>query len=79
MEYKIKTISSKEEIVNCNRFEIDHVQWNHAITPPKACGYMGYLKGEGLYVQICTAKTVQWKCFWHSQKKERNLPTMICI
>lgn len=54
MEYKIKTISSKEEIVNCNRFEIDHVQWNHAITPPKACGYMGYLKGEGLYVQICT-------------------------
>ena len=54
MEYKIKTISSKEEIVNCNRFEIDHVQWHHAITPPKACGYMGYLKGEGLYVQICT-------------------------
>lgn len=54
LEYKIKTISSKEEIVNCNRFEIDHVQWHHAITPPKACGYMGYLKGEGLYVQICT-------------------------
>ena len=45
LEYKIKTISSKEEIVNCNRFEIDHVQWHHAITPPKACGYMGYLKG----------------------------------
>ena len=54
LEYKIKTISSKEEIVNCNRFEIDHVQWHHAITPPKACGYMGYLRGEGLYVQICT-------------------------
>ena len=54
MEYKIKTISLKEDIVSCNRFEIDHVQWHHAITPPKAYGYMGYLKGEGLYVQICT-------------------------
>lgn len=95
MEYKIKTISSKEEIVNCNRFEIDHVQWNHAITPPKACGYMGYLKGEGLYVQICTeehdplarctehhemvCKDSAVEVFLAFAEKERNLPTMICI
>lgn len=52
MEYKIKRIDSKDEITQCERFEIDHYQWHCVMTPP-AYGYMGYLKGKGLYVLLC--------------------------
>ena len=51
MEYRIKTICQKDEIVQCGRFEINHYQWR-CVAEPKTYGYMGYLKGEGLYVQM---------------------------
>ena len=45
LEYKIKTISSKEEIVNCNRFEIDHVQWHHPISTSESLWLYGVSEG----------------------------------
>lgn len=51
MEYKVKAIHRREDIVQCERFDINHFQWN-CVTKPQAFGYMGYLEGEGLYVEI---------------------------
>lgn len=49
MEYKVKTIEKKEDIFQCERFEVNHFQW-HCVVTPATCGYMGYLKGKGLYI-----------------------------
>ena len=56
VEYKVKTICRRDEIDRCERFEMDHYQW-HCVVEPKTYGYMGYLKGEGFYVQIRTEET----------------------
>ncbi len=53
MEYKVKTIGTKDEIESCSRFEIDKYVWedkNDYI--PKAYGYMGFIPGEGLFYKI---------------------------
>lgn len=51
MEYHIKKINAKEEIASCELFEVSHFQWVDG-PKPKTWGYMGYLKGKGLYVQM---------------------------
>lgn len=56
MKYQVKTIRSKEEIGQCEKFEITNYMWNSTQTP-KAYGRMGYLEGQGFYVEmICEEK-----------------------
>lgn len=56
MEYRVKTIGSKDEIYQCERFEINHYQWR-CLVKPVAYGYMGYVKGEGMYILMCCEET----------------------
>lgn len=52
MEYLVKRIKSREEITFCRRFEVSHFQWVNG-PEPETYGYMGYVEGEGLYVEMC--------------------------
>lgn len=56
MEYRVKIIDRKEDIFQCERFEITHFQWRNVVTPA-TWGYMGYLKGQGLYILMCCEET----------------------
>lgn len=70
MEYRVKTIGSEEEILSCERFEVNHFQWHCVVTPP-TCGYMGYIKGKGLYIRmICQETDPLVRC--------RNHHDMVC-
>ena len=51
MEYLVKRINTKEEIRNCERFEVSNYQWVDG-PKPETWGYMGYLEGKGLYVEM---------------------------
>ena len=51
MEYLVKRINTKEEIKNCERFEVSNYQWVNG-PKPETWGYMGYLEGNGLYVEM---------------------------
>lgn len=51
MEYQIKKIENKNQITECEKFEISHYMWKNTMTP-KAYGQMGYIKGEGFYVRM---------------------------
>lgn len=56
MTYKVKRISGKEKIEQCNPFQISHYMWDSKIEP-KAYGWMGYIDGEGLFVKmVCEEK-----------------------
>lgn len=52
MEYRVKRIKSREEITSCHRFEVNHFQWADG-PKPETYGYMGYIQGQGLYVEMC--------------------------
>lgn len=65
MEYNVKTIETKEDIFQCERFEVNHFQW-HCMVRPAAFGYMGYLKGKGLYIWMqCEESDPLRKCENH--------------
>ena len=56
MKYQVKRIKSKEEISRCDLFEITNYMWN-STRSPKTYGRMGYLEGQGFYVEmICEEK-----------------------
>ena len=46
MQYKVKIISSKQELHTCSRFEVSHGLWG-TDTFPKTYGYLGVVPGEG--------------------------------
>lgn len=51
MEYEIRRIRTKEEIITCRRFEITNYMWRN-VMKPKVYGQMGYIEGEGFFVQM---------------------------
>lgn len=51
MEYLIRTIDGKEKIGSCDDFSMNYYLWN-SIIQPAACGKMGYIKDEGLYLTM---------------------------
>lgn len=51
MKYQIKKIAGKNYILECEKFQITNYMWN-SMKNPKAYGYMGYIKGQGFYVQM---------------------------
>lgn len=51
MEYRVRQIETVEEIEECERFSVNHAQWN-CVVQPETYGYMGYLKGKGLFVKM---------------------------
>ena len=50
--YEIKTIQSKKDILNCNKFEINHFNWSKDYRP-YSYGYAGLLENKGLLVRLC--------------------------
>lgn len=56
MEYKIKRIQEKKDIYACEKFQVSNFQWVEG-PKPKTWGYMGYLEGEGLYVEMFCEET----------------------
>lgn len=56
MEYTVKTIKSPQELLSCNRFEVDNFQWT-CRRQPKTYGYMGYVPGQGLLVRMTCIET----------------------
>lgn len=50
--YEIKTIHSKNDILSCNKFEINHFNWS-ADYKPYSYGYVGLLENKGLLVRLC--------------------------
>lgn len=56
MKYNVKTIHGKEQIETCTPFAINHYMWD-STRKPKAYGWMGYLKGEGLFVKMVCEET----------------------
>jgi len=51
MGYQVHTILAKEEVLNCPIFEVSHFMWTCQVRP-QTFGRMGYLKGQGLYIQM---------------------------
>lgn len=51
MEYQVKKIHSKEELSQCEAFTIGNYMWN-STREPRAYGKMGYIEGEGFYVEM---------------------------
>lgn len=49
--YSIKTIKNRNEIEQCELFQINQYMWNSK-QEPKAYGWMGYIEGEGLYAKM---------------------------
>ena len=65
MCYQIKTIKSREGIQSCVPFQVTGCQWG-GMTPPKTYGAMGYLSGQGLYVEMtCEEKDPLRTCKEH--------------
>lgn len=56
MEYLVKKIKNKEEITKCQRFAINQYQWVDG-PKPETWGYMGYLEGQGIYVEMYCKET----------------------
>ena len=53
MLYQIKTINSREEILTCNRAEIDNYVWTEKnVYIPKSYAYLGFIPNEGLYLKM---------------------------
>ena len=50
--YEIKKITSKEDILTCNKFEINHFNWTKDYRP-YSYGYVGFLEKEGFLVRLC--------------------------
>ncbi len=54
--YQIKRIKERNQIEQCEKFEIRYYMWNSK-QEPKAYGWMGYLEGKGFYVRmVCEEK-----------------------
>ncbi len=51
MKYQVLEINRKEDIRLCPLFHIDQYNWSGEYRP-KAYGRMGFLKGEGFYVEM---------------------------
>ena len=51
MNYCIREIDNRNQIEACNMFSIDNYMWN-STQSPKAYGWMGYLKDQGLFVKM---------------------------
>ena len=50
--YEIKKIASIQDILTCNKFEINHFNWTKDYRP-YSYGYVGFLEKEGLLVHLC--------------------------
>ena len=50
--YEIKKITSKEDILTCNKLEINHFNWTKDYRP-YSYGYVGLLEKEGFLVHLC--------------------------
>lgn len=50
--YEIKKITSKQDILTCNKFEINHFNWSSGYKP-YSYGYVGLLENSGLLVRLC--------------------------
>lgn len=56
LQYHVKKIEQKEQIEQCERFSINQYMWNSKQNPT-VYGWMGYVKGEGLFVKmVCEEK-----------------------
>lgn len=51
MDYRVRRIGSREEIGQCELFQITNYMWN-STRSPRAYGRMGYLGGQGFYVEM---------------------------
>ena len=49
--YQVKKITNRNQIEQCEKFEIQHYMWN-STREPKAYGWMGYLEDEGFFVKM---------------------------
>ncbi|MDO4272649.1 MAG: carbohydrate-binding family 9-like protein [Eubacteriales bacterium] len=62
MDYHVKRIKSEDEIMLCEQFQVEHFQWVDG-PKPEVSGYMGYIKGKGLYVEMtCREKEPKRDC-----------------
>lgn len=62
MQYKVKIISSKQELHTCSRFEVSHGLWG-TDTFPQTYGYLGFVPGEGFYLSMtCMEKDPYTAC-----------------
>lgn len=62
MEYYVKRIHGEDEITLCEQFQVKHFQWVDG-PRPETFGYMGYIKGKGLYVEMfCREKEPKRDC-----------------
>lgn len=50
--YEIKKITSRQDILTCNKFEINHFNWSSGYKP-YSYGYVGLLENSGLLVRLC--------------------------
>ena len=55
--YHVKRIAGEEEIHACEPFEITTCQWKARQPAPKTGGYMGYIPGKGLYIEMTSEET----------------------
>lgn len=56
MEYCVKRIKSRDEIEQCNRFDVNNFMWNSK-KEPKTYGWMGYVEDEGFFIKmVCEEK-----------------------
>lgn len=51
MKYCVHKISNKDQIEQCELFEINNYMWNSK-QEPKTYGWLGYIEGEGLFAKI---------------------------
>jgi hypothetical protein len=56
MIYETRIISAKEELSLCPVFEVGHFLWN-CRRRPETYGRMGYLKGQGLFLQMTSLES----------------------
>lgn len=75
MEYHVKRIRKKEEIAKCERFSVDNFQWVDG-PKPQTWGYMGYLEGQGLYVEMyCEEKNPRCMC---TDRFSKEMGSRVC-
>lgn len=78
LEYRVKRIGSRAEILSCEKFEVSNFQWVDG-PKPKTCGYMGYIPGEGLYVEMfCVEKNPKRECQDPEGRFHTEFGTRVC-
>ena len=54
--YSVKKIYDKNQIEQCEKFEVQHYMWDSKQSP-KVYGWLGYLDGEGFFAKLVCEET----------------------